>query len=112
MKMKKLISLFVVVVMIFAVSVPALAAPAASSSKTVTSSGTMSLYLAASASGNSNIITFSVSGLPTGAIVTKVTVDANANISWGGQGAIVSNSVYVKSNNMTSYVSAPWGSRK
>lgn len=41
----------------------------------------MSLTLAQQASGDSSVATFNVSGLPSGAIVTKVVVDANSGLT-------------------------------
>lgn len=69
----------------------------------------MNLYLAPTANGYSNVITFNVSGLPADAVVSKVVIDAN-NISCGGNGAIVSTSVSIKNDSMSTYVSSPWGS--
>lgn len=105
MKMKKWIGFLVMMTMVFALSVPALAA---SSSKTVTSSGIMGLYLEPSESGDSNVITFNVSGLPQNAVVTKVIINVGGNVTWSG--SILPNKIFIKNSSMTNYVSVPWGS--
>lgn len=107
MRFAKLFSFLFVIVMMFSLTTST--SFAASSSKSVTSAGAMSLYLAPTANGDSNVITFNVSGLPASAVVSKVVIDAN-NISWGGSGAIVSTSLSIKNNTMGTYVTAPWGS--
>ncbi|WDV45169.1 hypothetical protein PV797_16830 [Clostridiaceae bacterium M8S5] len=105
MNIKKLAVLLLVICMAFMITTSF----AISSSKTVTSSKKMSLYLDAGKSGDSSVIKFNVYGIPSGAVVKKVVVDANSNISWSGKGAIVSNRIHVK-NSKSGYVSAPWGS--
>ncbi|BBB90876.1 hypothetical protein [Methylomusa anaerophila] len=69
MKAKKLVSLLVCMVMLFALTTSAFAA---SGTKSVTASGSMGLVLDGNKSGQSNIVTFNVSGLPTNAVVTKL----------------------------------------
>ncbi|KOS64536.1 hypothetical protein FJQ98_00960 [Lysinibacillus agricola] len=108
MKFTKLFSFLLVMVMMFSFTTSTTLA--ASSSKTVTSRDTMSLSLAKQASGDSNVITFNFSGLPSDAVVTKVVVDANSGITYGGNGAIVSNRVHIKNESMDNYTFAPWGS--
>ncbi|MCL1696762.1 hypothetical protein [Lysinibacillus sp. BPa_S21] len=108
MKFTKLFSFLLVVIMMFSFTTSTTLA--ASSSKTFTSRDTMSLTLAQQTSGDSSVATFNVSGLPSDAVVTKVVVDANSGLTYGGNGAIVSNTVYIKNDSMSTYASAPWGS--
>ena len=115
MKFTKLFSFLFVVVMMFSFTTSTTLAVSSStddvsSSKTFTSMDTMSLTLAQQASGDSSVATFNVSGLPSDAVVTKVVVDANSGLTYGGNGAIVSNRVHIKNNSMDNYTSAPWGS--
>jgi len=120
MKFTKLFSFLLVVIMMFSFTTSTTLAEssttlesttlAASSSTTFTSRDTMSLTLAQQASGDSSVATFNVSGLPSAAIVTKVVVDANSGLTYGGTGAIVSNRVHIKNNSMDNYISVPWGS--
>jgi len=107
LKSRKMFAAFIALLILFSMNVPVFAA---SSSKTVTSTASMSLYLPARATGDSSVISFNVTGLPAGAIVTEVEIDADSNISWSGQGAILSTKVWVKNSSMSTYVSAPWGS--
>jgi len=108
MKFTKFFSFLLVVVMMFSFTTSTTLA--ASSSKTVTSGDTMSLTLAQQTSGDSSVATFNFSGLPSDAVVTKVVVDANSGLTYGGNGAIVSNRVHIKNDSMDNYTSAPWGS--
>lgn len=55
----------------------------------------MSLYLDKQTSGNSSVATVNISGIQSDAVVTKVIVDANMGLTYGGKGAIVSNRLYI-----------------
>jgi len=109
MKFTKLFGFLLAVVMLFSFTTSTTLA--ASSSKTFTSRDTMSLSLDKQLSGDSSVATFNISGLPSDAIVTKVVVDANTGMTYGGKGAIVSNRIHIKNDSMTTYASAPWGSQ-
>lgn len=110
MQKNKFISLFIMLILIISFVAFPSNSDAASSSKTVTSYETMSLYLPKQTTGNSNSITFNFSSLPEDAIVTKILVDASTGMTSGGNGAIVSNNVFIKGPDMNNYVSTPWGS--
>ena len=107
-KVKILTSLLLVIALVFIMTTTTFAA---SSSKTFTSSsgayGSMSLYLDPDASGSSSIATINVSGLPSGAVITKVIVDCN-RMSYSG--AILSTRLYLKTSNIPGWLSSPWGS--
>lgn len=111
MKRNRIISsLLLVIIMVSAMTITAFAA---SSSKTFTSSprtaGSMSLYLEPDMSGTSSIATISVTGLPKDATIKKVVVDCNT-MSSSGSGAILSNTLFLKSSNYSEWLSEPWGS--
>lgn len=59
-------------------------------------------------SGSSSIATINVTGLPKNATINKVEVDCNT-MSHSGSGAILSNTLFIKSSNISGWLSEPWG---
>jgi uncharacterized protein (UPF0333 family) len=91
--MKKAISLLLVIVLLVSMNVTAFAA---TGSKTVTTAGPMSISLTrANVSAVSNSLSFNFSSLPANAVVTKVEINGGT-MTFGGQGVITTDRMYVK----------------
>jgi hypothetical protein len=69
---------------------------AVTGSKTVSSSGSMSIILQQNTTGDSSIVSFTVSGLPTNATVTKIEINPG---SLTYQGAMLTNNLQLSSTN-------------
>ena len=107
MKTKRLLSLFVCVVVVMTMVLGTTTAFAASGSKKVTSTGSMSVILKEGQSGESSSVSFRVSGLPANAKVTKIVV--NPGTLGNGSGAIVSTSLKLVSSATKTQDKIPWG---
>ncbi|WP_077610218.1 hypothetical protein [Clostridium sp. Marseille-P2415] len=106
MKIKRLFRLFFAMLFVFAMTFAyTTAAYAAASSKTVSSSKSMSVILKEGSSGDSNIISFRVSGLPANATVTKIEVNTG---SLSFKGAVLTNKLILTSSNKATEASVAW----
>jgi hypothetical protein len=80
---------------------------AATGNKKVTSSGKMSIVLNKGQTGNSSAVSFTVSGLSTNAVITKLEVNTGSLSSYSG--AILTNYLTLTSSNRTTAEKITWG---
>jgi hypothetical protein len=106
MKIKRSLIFLLVFSMIFVLAFANMTAFALSSgNKTVNSSGSMSITLNTGASGNSSVVSFTVSGLPSNSTITKFEVNPGT-LTYAG--AIVTNYVSLVSSNKTGAEHISW----
>lgn len=106
MKNKRLFSLLLTAIMILTMAFSNMTtAYAATGNKTVNSSGSMSIVLDKGNTGNSSIVSFTVSGLPVNAKVTKIEINTG---SLTYSGAMLTNYLTLSSSNKTTAEKITW----